>query len=108
MRLRRVAIGVAVVLGAGALPYRLAAADAIKDKQQQADALASRIDQLQSTAERLTEDYNAAQLDLQQAQADVITAKTKLTEHEAELSGLRSQMSRFALNSYVYADDSTG
>ena len=108
MRLHRAAIGVAVVLCAGALPYRVAAADAIKDKQQQADALAARIDQLQSTAEQLAEDYNAAQLDLEQAQADVTTAKTKLTEHEAELSGLRSQMSKFALNSYVYADESTG
>ena len=109
MRLHRAAIGfAAVVLCAGALPYRLAGADAIQDKQHQADALAARIDQLQSAAEQLTEDYNASQLDLQQAQSDVTSAKTRLTEHEAELSGLRSQMSKFALNSYVYADDSTG
>ena len=54
MRLHRAAIGLAaVVLCAGALPYRLAAADAVQDKQRQADALAARIDQLQSTAEQL-------------------------------------------------------
>ena len=108
MRLQRAAAGIAVVLVAGALPCRLASADSIQDKQREADALAARIDRLQSTAEQLAEDYNAAQLDLQQAEQDVTSAKTKLTEQEADLSTLRTQMSRFALNSYVYADQSTG
>lgn len=108
MRLRRAAAGLALGLVAAALPYAPASADSIQDKQRQADVLATKIERLQSAAEMLTEDYNAAQLELQQAEQDVNSAKTRLTEQEADLSALRAQMSRFALNSYVYADQSTG
>lgn len=108
MRLRRAAAGLALGLVAAALPCAPASADGLQDKQRQADALAAKIERLQSAAELLTEDYNATQVELQQAEQEVNSAKTRLTEQEADLSALRAQMSRFALNSYVYADQSTG
>lgn len=110
MRARTIRNVVAGVIGlaALALPFKPAAADSLQDKQREADALAARIEQLQDKAEQLTEDYNQAVLDLQKAQTEVSGAKTRLTQQQSDLSALRSQMSQFALKSYVYADQSTG
>jgi cell wall-associated NlpC family hydrolase len=105
--MRRAALLLSAIL-AVVVPVVPAAADSIQDKQREASRLASRIEQLQATAEQLAEDYNEAVDALADVDRDVTAARARLTQQEAELATLRSRMSEFALKSYVFADQAAG
>src|SRR4051794_11234694 len=85
-----------------------ASADPITDKQRQAQQIADEIERLGDSAADLGEKYNGALVQLQQADADVKAAETKLADLEAKLGSVRTAASAFALRAYVYADQTTG
>jgi cell wall-associated NlpC family hydrolase len=93
-----------VVAALCALPQS-AGADAIADKQAQANAIAAKIDELNHTIERNAEAANQAQIELdglnqqvQDAQAKVAAAQAEHDKHEGELRD-------YAVNAYVHGTD---
>jgi cell wall-associated NlpC family hydrolase len=93
-----------VVAALCALPQS-AGADAIADKQAEANAIAAKIDELNHTIERNAEAANAAQIEVnglnqqvQDAQAKVATAQADHDKHEGELRD-------YAVNAYVHGTD---
>jgi cell wall-associated NlpC family hydrolase len=89
-----------------ALP--MARADSIADKQRQAQQITDEIERLGERAADLGETWNGAQIQLQQAQADVKDAQDKLTALESKLGTVRNTASEFAVRAYIYADQSSG
>ncbi len=82
-----------------------AGADAIADKQAEANAIAGKIDQLNHTIEHNAEAANEAQIELdglnqqvQDAQGKVATAQAEHDKHEGELRD-------YAVNAYVHGTD---
>jgi cell wall-associated NlpC family hydrolase len=99
------ACAVALVSASAVIP---ASADPIGDKQRQANQIADEIERLGDAAADLGEEYNGAVVRLQQADADVKAAETKLGELEAKLGSVRTAASAFALRAYMYADQTSG
>jgi cell wall-associated NlpC family hydrolase len=82
-----------------------AGADAVADKQAEANAIAGKIDQLNHTIEHNAEAANEAQIELdglnqqvQDAQGKVATAQAEHDKHEGELRD-------YAVNAYVHGTD---
>jgi cell wall-associated NlpC family hydrolase len=95
----------AVIVSAACLLPRAAGADAITDKQAEANAIASKIDELNHTIEHDAEAANEAQIQLdglnqqvQDAQAKVAAAQAEHDKHEGELRD-------YAVNAYVHGTD---
>src|SRR3954451_16298124 len=105
-RARVGAVAVALVtVTALAAPAR---ADSVSDKQREAQQIANRIEQLGDRAATLGEALNGAQLQLDQANADVKASEAKLGDLQAKLASMRSTLGGFAVRAYVYADQTTG
>jgi cell wall-associated NlpC family hydrolase len=95
----------AVIVSAACLLPQTAGADAITDKQAQANAIAAKIDELNHTIEHDAEAANEAQIQLtglnqqvQDAQAKVAAAQAEHDKHEGELRD-------YAVNAYVHGTD---
>jgi cell wall-associated NlpC family hydrolase len=99
------ACAVALVSISAVIP---ASADPVGDKQRQANQIADEIERLGDVAANLGEAYNGAVVQLQQAQADVEAAQTKLDGLESRLQTVRTAASAFALRAYMYADQTSG
>jgi cell wall-associated NlpC family hydrolase len=85
-----------------------ASADPIGDKQRQVNQITDEIERLGDTAANLGEAYNGAVVQLQQAQADVVAAQTKLDDLQSRLQTVRSAAAAFAVRAYMYADQTSG
>ena len=85
-----------------------ASADPIGDKQRQVNQIADEIERLGDVAANLGEAYNGAVVKLQQAQADVAAAQTKLNDLERRLDTVRGAAAAFAVRAYMYADQTSG
>jgi cell wall-associated NlpC family hydrolase len=85
-----------------------ASADPVGDKQRQVNQIADEIERLGDVAADLGEAYNGAVVQLQQAQADVATARAKLDELQGRLQTVRRAASAFAVRAYMYADQTSG
>jgi cell wall-associated NlpC family hydrolase len=83
-------------------------ADTVEDKRRQAQQVADQLERLNDRSDLLVESYNVARMQLEAAQADVAEAETRLAALEGELGGLKTQVSAFAVRSYVYAGQSSG
>jgi cell wall-associated NlpC family hydrolase len=85
-----------------------ASADPVGDKQRQVNQITDEIERLGDVAANLGEAYNGAVVQLQQAQADVAAAQTKLDDLERRLQTVRSAAAAFAVRAYMYADQTSG
>jgi peptidoglycan DL-endopeptidase CwlO len=83
-------------------------ADPIGDKQRQVNQITDEIERLGDVAANLGEAYNGAVVQLQQAEADVAAAQTKLDDLERRLQTVRSAAAAFAVRAYMYADQTSG
>jgi peptidoglycan DL-endopeptidase CwlO len=87
-----------------ALP-QTASADAIADKQAQANALASKIDELNHVIERNAEAANQAQIELDGLTQQVQDAQTKVAAAQAEHDKHEGELRDYAVNAYVHGTD---
>jgi cell wall-associated NlpC family hydrolase len=67
---------------------------------QQLAAAKAALDRLDAQAEHAAERYNKARLDLASAQRTAVSAQARLARADAELAGLRTQVSNFAAAAY--------
>jgi peptidoglycan DL-endopeptidase CwlO len=95
---------VAVLLVVTLLP-QAASADAISDKQAQANAIAAKIDDLNHTIEKYAEQANGAQDELDQLTAQVAAAQAKVDQAKALQEQHRSELRSYAVDAYVHGTD---
>jgi cell wall-associated NlpC family hydrolase len=103
-RARALFVGLTAVIVVGALPYA-AAADAISDKQAQANAIAAKVDELNHTVERFAEQANAAQIELDQLTDQVAAAQAKVEAAKAAQEQHRGELRTYAVDAYVHGTD---
>jgi cell wall-associated NlpC family hydrolase len=94
---------VAVVV-VGALP-QAASADAVSDKQAQANAIAAKVEDLNHTIERYAEQANGAQVELDQLNQQVADAQAKVDAAKAEQDVHRTELRSYAVDAYVHGTD---
>lgn len=82
-----------------------ASADAISDKQAQANAIAAKVDELGHTVERYAEQANAAQIELDQLTQQVAEAQAKVEAAQAEQDLHRGELRSYAVDAYVHGTD---
>ncbi len=87
-----------------ALP-QTAGADAVADKQAQANAIAAKIDELNHTIERNAEAANAAQIELDGLNQQVADAQAKVAAAQAEHDKHQGELRDYAVNAYVHGTD---
>ena len=80
----------------------VARADAITDKKRKASQLVDRIDALNTKAEILAEQYDKATVDLANLDLSIKQAEAQLAQKRAEISLAQSQMSSWALRTYIH------
>jgi cell wall-associated NlpC family hydrolase len=83
-------------------------ADPVGDKRREAQQIADRIEALGDRAADLGEKANDARLALDGADAAVAKAQAQLAVLERRLGVMRASLSRFAVRSYIYADQTGG
>ena len=99
-----VAVASACIFGS-AVP---ASADRLSDKKAEAARVADRIEQLHRDAEKVAEDLNGAQSNLATVTKEVGAVSGKVAEQDAEVVTLQSQLSQFAIRSYVQGSTGGG
>jgi cell wall-associated NlpC family hydrolase len=82
-----------------------ASADAVSDKQAQANAIAAKVEQLGHTVERYAEQANAAQIELDQLNQQVADAQAKVDAAKAEQEQHRGELRSYAVDAYVHGTD---
>jgi cell wall-associated NlpC family hydrolase len=82
-----------------------AGADAIGDKQAEANAIAGKIDQLNHTIERNAELANEAQIELDGLNQQVLDAQGKVAAAQAEHDKHEGELRDYAVNAYVHGTD---
>jgi len=87
-----------------ALP-QTAGADAIADKQAQANAIAGKIDALNHVIERNAEAANQAQIELNGLNQQVTDAQTKVAGAQAQHDKHEGELRDYAVNAYVHGTD---
>ncbi|MEY2422394.1 MAG: peptidoglycan DL-endopeptidase CwlO [Acidimicrobiaceae bacterium] len=92
------------VVVVGALP-QAASADAISDKQAQANAIAAKVEELGHTVERYAEQANAAQIELDQLTEQVAAAQAKVEAAKVEQDQHRGELRSYAIDAYVHGTD---
>jgi cell wall-associated NlpC family hydrolase len=97
-------VGMVIALVVGALPQP-AGADAISDKQAQANAIAAKVDELNHTIERYAEQANGAQIELDQLTQQVADAQAKVDAAKAEQEQHRTELRTYAVDAYVHGTD---
>jgi len=103
---RRAAAGALLLtLSAAALAPLTAGADEIADKKAQAAAIAAKVDELNSQIEGFVEAANGARYELEQVNAKIASAETRLAAAQAEQTERRSELRAFAIDAYVRGDD---
>ncbi len=93
------------LLGLGTPP---ASADPLADNKAEAARLVEKEHELQRTAERLSEQLAGAQDKLAGLNKELVVSQTQLGKQDAVLASLGSQMTQFAVKSYVYGSTSRG
>jgi cell wall-associated NlpC family hydrolase len=100
-------VAMVAVIVVGVLPQS-ASADAISDKQAQANAIAAKVDDLNLTIERYAEQANGAQIELDQLTQQVADAQAKVEAAKAEQDVHRGELRSYAIDAYVHgADDNS-
>ena len=85
-----------------------ASADQISDKQAQANAIASKVEELGHTVERFAEQANGAQIELDQLTQQVAEAQTRVETAKVEQEQHLGELRTYAIDAYVHgADDSS-
>jgi peptidoglycan DL-endopeptidase CwlO len=97
-------VSMSVVVGVAA-PV---SADPIADKKAQAARLAAKIAKLKTQAEMLAEQYNKARYELGLLDKELVVAESQVQTRTNESQGLRAEISRVAVRSYVYGAGDTG
>ena len=82
-----------------------ASADAVSDKQAQAQQIASKLDQLEQKLSALDEKYNEATIGLQQANDDVAAAQKQVDETNAQIDQTNKDLQRYAVQAYMTGND---
>lgn len=82
------------------------AADPVTDKRAQADAIAAKIDALNSEIEHYAEAANGAQVELDALNAEATTAQAELDKATAEHTARQNELKEYALAAYVHGDPS--
>ena len=103
-RARALFVGMTAVVVIGALPHA-ASADAISDKQAQANAIAAKVDELNHTVERFAEQANGAQIELDALTEQVATAQSKVEAAKAAQEQHRGELRTYAIDAYVHGTD---
>jgi peptidoglycan DL-endopeptidase CwlO len=85
-----------------------ASADAVSDKKAEAARIATKIEKLQTQAELLAEQYNKARYDLGVLEKELAVAEAQVASRTTESQGLRAEISRVAVRSYVYGAGDSG
>ena len=97
-------VAMVAVVVVGALP-QAASADAVSDKQAQANAIASKVDELNHTIERYAEQANGAQVELDGLTQQVADAQAKVDAAKAEQDQHRGELRSYAVDAYVHGTD---
>jgi cell wall-associated NlpC family hydrolase len=97
-------VAMVAVVVVGALP-QAASADAVSDKQAQANAIAAKVDELNHTIERYAEQANGAQVELDQLTQQVADAQAKVDAAKAEQEQHRGELRSYAVDAYVHGTD---
>ncbi|MEY2458220.1 MAG: peptidoglycan DL-endopeptidase CwlO [Acidimicrobiaceae bacterium] len=92
------------VIVVGVLPQS-ASADAISDKQAQANSIAAKVDELNHTIERYAEQANGAQVELDQLNQQVADAQAKVDAAKVEQDQHRGELRSYAIDAYVHGTD---
>jgi cell wall-associated NlpC family hydrolase len=97
---------VILVTGAMALSFTVVGADrvgadAIADKQAQAEQISTRLAELDTTMELLGEEYNQARLQLDQVQVDIDDAARRVDAANRELALRQTELDRYAVAAYM-------
>ena len=102
--LKLLLIGLLLIAGLAAP----ASADAISDKTAEAARLAKRIDELETWAEALAEQYNQATVELHQVEADLTVTMAEISAKDGESSALSLQAQEVAVRAYLYGNTTAG
>ena len=97
-------VAMVAVVVVGVLP-QAASADAVSDKQAQANAIAAKVDELNHTIERYAEQANGAQIELDQLTQQVADAQAKVDAAKAEQDQHRGELRSYAIDAYVHGTD---
>jgi cell wall-associated NlpC family hydrolase len=92
------------VIVVGVLP-QAASADAVSDKQAQANAIAAKVEELGHTVERYAEQANAAQIELDQLTQQVADAQAKVDAAKVAQDQHRGELRSYAIDAYVHGTD---
>jgi len=82
-----------------------AGADAVADKQAEANAIAAKIDELNHAIERSAEAANAAQIELDGLNQQVAGAEAKVATAQAAHDKHEGELRDYAVNAYVHGTD---
>lgn len=77
-------------------------ADPLSDAKAEATRLVRLKSQLRESGERLAEQLNGAQVDLEAVTQEVALAQVKVSSQEAEIAALGEQLTQFAVRSYMH------
>jgi cell wall-associated NlpC family hydrolase len=103
-RAHALAVAMMAVVVVGALP-QAASADAVSDKQAQANSIAAKVDDLNHTIERYAEQANGAQIELDQLTQQVADAQAKVDAAKLEQDQHRGELRSYAIDAYVHGTD---
>ena len=83
-----------------------AGADAIADKQAEAERISTRLSELDTQTEQLAEQYNQTRLQLDQVQRQIDEATGRVSDAKAELVQRRAELASYAVTAYVKGGES--
>ncbi|MCU1345077.1 MAG: hypothetical protein JWL70_1343 [Acidimicrobiia bacterium] len=101
MRIRVPLVVAFVALAAAVIVPSNAFADAISDKRAEAARIADHLDALDVKVESLAEEYDQAQVQLRDLNAQVKTTQDELAKNQSASDSVRSRMTDWAIRSYV-------
>ena len=103
-RAHALVVAMVAVVVVGVLP-QAASADAVSDKQAQANSIAAKVDELNHTIERYAEQANGAQVELDELTQQVADAQAKVDAAKVEQDQHRSELRSYAIDAYVHGTD---
>ena len=103
---RRLAIGLAATcLAATGVIGGSAAADGVGDQQQKVQQIADQLDAISNQISQLADDYNHAQVDKDELDAEIVTSQAKVDAQQAELDQLQATLGEIAVGKYTSGSD---
>ncbi len=102
---RRLAVCLAVTCLTGGVVAASASADGVGDQQQKVQQIADQLDAISNQISQLADDYNHAQVDKDELDAEIVTSQAKVEAQQAELDTLQATLGEIAVGKYTAGSD---